>query len=152
MMMTNHRRTAVARVNADEAGHDALERAIALATQARDRAYAPYSRFRVGAAVLTADGQCFLGANVENASYGLTACAERIALWTGAVAGMSTVRFVVVVTDTLQPVTPCGACRQVLSELAPDAVVVMVTVRGQRQEATVGELLPGAFGQKDLSR
>jgi cytidine deaminase len=152
MMMTNHRRTAVARVNADEAGHDALERAIALATQARDRAYAPYSRFRVGAAVLTADGQCFLGANVENASYGLTACAERIALWTGAVAGMSTVRFVVVVTDTLQPATPCGACRQVLSELAPDAVVVMVTVRGQRQEATVGELLPGAFGQKDLSR
>ena len=151
-MMTNHRRTAVARVNADEAGHDALERAISLATQARDRAYAPYSRFRVGAAVLTADGQCFLGANVENASYGLTACAERIALWTGAVAGMSTVRFVVVVSDTLQPVTPCGACRQVLSELAPDAVVVMVTVGGQRQEATVGELLPGAFGQKDLSR
>jgi cytidine deaminase len=139
-------------VNAADGGRDALERAIALAAQARDRAYAPYSRFRVGAAVLTADGQCFVGANVENASYGLTACAERIALWTGAVAGMSAVRFVVVVTDTPQPVTPCGACRQVLSELAPDATVVMATVGGRRQEATVRDLLPGAFGQKDLAR
>ena len=149
-MMTSHRRTAVARVNADEAGHDALERAIALATQARARAYAPYSQFRVGAAVLTVDGRCYLGANVENASYGLTACAERIALWTGTVAGMATVRWVIVVTDTPHPVTPCGACRQVLSELAPDAVVVMVTVGGQRQEATVRELLPGAFGMRDI--
>lgn len=137
---------------AGSAGDAAQERAIALATQARDRAYAPYSQFRVGAAVLTADGQCFLGANIENASYGLTACAERIALWTGAVAGMSAVRFVVVVTDTPRPVTPCGACRQVLSELAPDATVVMVTVGGQRQQATVRDLLPGAFGQKDLAR
>lgn len=137
---------------AASAGDAALERAVALATQARDRAYAPYSRFRVGAAVLAADGQCFPGANVENASYGLTACAERIALWTGAVAGMSAVRFVVVVTDTPQPVTPCGACRQVLSELAPDATVVMATVGGRRQEATVRDLLPGAFGQNDLAR
>jgi cytidine deaminase len=139
-------------VNAADVEQAALERAIALATQARDRAYAPYSRFRVGAAVLTADGPCFVGANVENASYGLTACAERIALWTGTVAGMSAARWVVVVTDTPQPVTPCGACRQVLSELAPDAVVVMVTVGGRRQEATVRDLLPGAFGQNDLPR
>ncbi len=129
---------------------DTVERCVASAAQARERAYAPYSQFRVGAAVLTADGRCFVGANVENASYGLTACAERVALWAGVVAGMQDVRLVVVVADTEQPIAPCGACRQVLSELAPEALVIMTTLSGARREAAVRDLLPNAFGRWDL--
>lgn len=128
-----------------------LQRAIAAATAAREHAYAPYSRFRVGAAVVTSSGQVFAGANVENASYGLTACAERVAIWTATVAGESEFHLVVVVTDTPQPVTPCGACRQVLSELAPQARVVTTTLGGPYQETTVQALLPGAFGAGDLT-
>jgi cytidine deaminase len=131
---------------------DYVARAIAAAGQARGHAYAPYSHFPVGAAVVTAEGQCFVGANVENASFGLTACAERIAIWTSTAAGAANVGLVVVVTDTPDPVAPCGACRQVLSELAPDARVIMVTVGGRRRETTVRDLLPGPFGRADLSR
>ena len=130
---------------------DDVDLAIAAATQARLRAYAPYSHFLVGAAVLAADGRCFAGANVENASFGLTVCAERVAVWTGAIAGMANARLVVVVTDTSEPVAPCGACRQVLWELAPEARVIMATVGGRRREATVRGLLPGAFGRGDLN-
>jgi cytidine deaminase len=137
-------------VRADDT-NELIVRAIVLASAAREHAYAPYSQFRVGAAVATADGRLFAGANVENASFGLTACAERVALWTGTVAGASDFILVVVVTDTRQPVTPCGACRQVLSELAPEALVVMTTLGGLRQDATVKELLPGAFGRRDLT-
>jgi len=134
-----------------DAGREAtVRRAIAAATAAREHAYAPYSCFRVGAAVVTSSGEVFAGANVENASYGLTACAERVAIWTATVAGSSEFRFVVVVTDTPQPVPPCGACRQVLSELAPQARMIMATLGGPYQETTVQALLPGAFGAGDL--
>lgn len=128
-----------------------VARALAAARVARERAYAPYSQFRVGAAVLSADGALFAGANVENASYGLTACAERIAAWTAVAAGAGPITLVAVVTDTPDPVTPCGACRQVLAELAPDAVVVMATLGGYQRRATVAELLPAAFGAGDMA-
>ena len=139
-------------MNSDADSHAILCRAVVVATEARSRAYAPYSRFRVGAAVVTPTGHIFAGANVENASYGLTVCAERVAIWTGTAAGCADFRLVVVVTDTPQPVTPCGACRQVLAELAPQARVIMATVNGVRHEATVQELLPGAFGPGNISR
>jgi cytidine deaminase len=138
-------------VSSDATSEIVVNLALAAATDVRERAYAPYSRFRVGAAVVTATGQVFTGANVENASYGLTVCAERVAIWTGTAAGCFDFRLVVVVTDTPQPVTPCGACRQVLAELAPRARVVMATLGGANQEATVQELLPGPFGAADLS-
>ncbi|HEY8742501.1 MAG TPA: cytidine deaminase [Chloroflexota bacterium] len=130
---------------------DLIDRAIVVAAEALHRAYVPYSHFRVGAAVATADGLIFAGANVENASYGLTVCAERIALWSATVTGATDFPLIVIVTDTAQPVAPCGACRQVLFELAPDAVVVMSTLGGVRRVTTVPELLPGAFGKGDLS-
>lgn len=133
-------------MSSDAGSHAILHRARAAATEARERAYAPYSHFRVGAAVVTSTGQVFAGANVENASYGLTACAERVAIWTGTVAGCTDFRLVVIVTDTPQPVPPCGACRQVLAELAPEARVIMATLSGLQQEARVRDLLPGAFG------
>jgi cytidine deaminase len=137
-------------VNSGSGNDLVFDRALAAATGVRERAYAPYSGFHVGAAVVTATGQVFVGANVENASYGLTVCAERVAIWTGTAAGCSDFRLVVVVTDTPRPVTPCGACRQVLTELAPQARVVMATLGGLCQEATVPELLPGAFGPEDI--
>lgn len=118
----------------------------------RERAYAPYSGFSVGAAVVADEERIFAGANVENASYGLTACAERIAVWTAVCAGAAAFSLVVIVTDTAQPVSPCGACRQVLAELAPDAAVVMATIDGLRRVSTVRELLPGAFGAADLNQ
>jgi len=128
-----------------------IARALVAAQAARARAYAPYSHFHVGAAVLGADGALHTGANVENASYGLTACAERIAIWTAVVAGAGSIVLVALVTDTLEPVTPCGACRQVLAELAPGAEMIMATVSGRQRRATVAELLPGAFTAGDLT-
>ncbi len=122
-----------------------VEAVVRAALAARDRAYAPYSGFRVGAALVTGNGAVFTGANVENASFGLTVCAERVALWTAIVAGATSIRLLVVIADTHDPVSPCGACRQVLMELAPDADVVMATVSGRRELLTVRELLPRAF-------
>lgn len=127
-----------------------VSRALAAARAARNHAYAPYSRFLVGAAVAAADGRVVAGANVENASYGLTACAERIALWSAVSSGVTDIQVVAIVTDTPAPVSPCGACRQVLLELAPDALVVMGTVSGVGRRTTVRELLPGAFSAADL--
>lgn len=127
-----------------------VSRALAAARAARNHAYAPYSRFLVGAAVAAADGRVVAGANVENASYGLTACAERIALWSAVSSGVTDIQVVAIVTDTPASVSPCGACRQVLLELAPDALVVMGTVSGVGRRTTVRELLPGAFSAADL--
>jgi cytidine deaminase len=127
-----------------------LGRACVAAATARQRAYAPYSRFRVGAAAVAADGRVFSGANVENASYGLTVCAERVALWSAVAAGAEGFRIVAVVVDAPEPVAPCGACRQVLHELAPDALVVMRTLGGAERRASVQALLPGAFSARDL--
>lgn len=118
--------------------------ALALAWQVRDRAYAPYSKFAVGAVLIDADGRFFSGCNVENLSFGLTICAERVALGTALAAGINTFQAVVVVSDSQVPISPCGACRQVLSEFAPDLPVISANRAGERFISSLTELLPRA--------
>jgi len=125
-----------------------LERA---ARAAAKQSYAPYSKFRVGAAILMESGRVYAGCNVENASYGLCNCAERTAIFTAAAAGERRIRAVAVYTPTKQPTLPCGACRQVINEFGPDAVVISVCDSARRFETTLPELLPHAFGPKDLA-
>jgi cytidine deaminase len=125
------------------------------AREAAERAYCPYSGFRVGAAVLMArpeqaTGEIFAGCNVENASYGLTICAERSAVAQGVAAGRRRLLAVVVYTPTETPTAPCGACRQVLAEFGPDAEVFSFGASGRRSRSIVGALLPDAFGPADL--
>ena len=129
---------------------DRLAEAIAAATQAREHAYAPYSRFAVGAALLDAEGGIHIGCNVENASYGLTQCAERAAVTAATAAGRRSIVACVIVTDTPTPTMPCGACRQVLAELGMDIVVVSQTLEGSEVRTTVRDLLPLAFNPSVL--
>lgn len=127
----------------------ALEQA---ARDAQRRAYAPYSKFRVGAAVRMA-GEVFEGANVENASYGLAMCAERTAVFAAVLAGARQLEAVAVCTDASPPSSPCGACRQVLLEFAPDPTAVTVTAispSGERRTWTLAELIPDGFSGKEL--
>jgi cytidine deaminase, homotetrameric len=121
------------------------EALIAAALQVRQRAYAKYSQFLVGAALLTADGRTFTGCNVENVSYGLTNCAERSAVFAAVAAGQQ--RFELLAIASAGGVTPCGACRQVLVEFAPDLPILLIDVDkpGQVVEANLNHLLPGAF-------
>ncbi len=129
----------------------ALRRRLELAARAAARqAYAPYSKFPVGAAVLMGSGRLFTGCNVENASYGLCNCAERTALFTGVAAGERELVAVAVYTPTPAPTTPCGACRQVLNEFGPRALVISVCDGAARVETTVDALLPSAFGPESL--
>jgi cytidine deaminase len=121
---------------------------LTLARSAREQAYAPYSNFQVGAALLTRDGRRFSGCNVENASYGLCNCAERTALFSAIAAGCRPGDFaaLAVVADTENPVSPCGACRQVMSELCDDAMpVLLANLHGDTQQTSVAALLPGSF-------
>ncbi len=116
------------------------------ATEARARAYAPYSNFQVGAAVQGADGRIYSGCNVENASYGLALCAERNAVTRAVAEGCREIVAVAVVTGAKVSTPPCGACRQVLAELSsPETPVQMRTLSGAHAEHTLGELLPHAF-------
>jgi len=120
------------------------------ARAARRNAYAPYSGFRVGAAVLAA-GRVHRGANVENASYGLTICAERAAVAAAASAGARRVDAIAVASGTEEPTPPCGMCLQTLAEFAgPSMPVLLVGARGARVETTLGGLLPRAFSKKYL--
>ena len=129
---------------------DVWQRLFAAAEAARQRAYAPYSKFQVGVGVLADDGSIQMGCNVENASYGLTVCAERNALASLVVHGR-TPKAVAIVVDSREPTPPCGACRQVLIELGgPSMEVRSRTKSGAEAKWTVGELLPHAFTQKDL--
>jgi cytidine deaminase len=120
------------------------------ARAAQERAYAPYSRFRVGCALEADDGRVFVGCNVENASYGLTICAERAAVCAAVVAGAREFRRAVVVSDADPPAAPCGACRQVLSEFGRELRVDGVSAAGA-VSWTVAELLPSAFGREQLA-
>ena len=120
------------------------------ARAAQQRAYAPYSRFRVGCALEAADGRVFMGCNVENASYGLTICAERAAVCAAVVAGARQFRRAVVVSDADPPAAPCGACRQVLSEFGADLRVDGVGA-ASTVSWTIAELLPAAFGKEQLA-
>lgn len=118
---------------------------IARAQEARKNAYVPYSGFAVGAALLTGDGQVFTGCNVENASYGLTVCAERVALFTAVARGKCSFQAIAVVAGTDDYCSPCGACRQVLAEFGGNTRVYLANRHGDYRETTVAELLPGAF-------
>jgi cytidine deaminase len=115
---------------------------IAAAWEARANAYAPYSNFQVGAALLASDGRVFSGCNVENISYGLTNCAERVAVGAAVAAGLRSFEKVVVVADTAQPISPCGACRQVLAEFGVKSVILVN--RTERLDFSLEELLPRA--------
>jgi cytidine deaminase len=124
------------------------EQLIAEAKLARERAYAPYSKFQVGAALLCRDGKVFHGCNVENASYGLCNCAERTALFSAIAAGYRPQDFVAlaVTGDTEGPIAPCGACRQVIIELGgPELEVILTNLQGAVMHTTAGEQLPNAF-------
>jgi cytidine deaminase len=125
----------------------ALSRLINAAARAREDAVAPYSKFRVGAALLTASGELITGANVESASYGLTCCAERVALFNALTGGKRNFIAVAVVARVAGGPMPCGACRQLLAEYASDARVLVADSRRLKavREFSVRELLPGAF-------
>ncbi|AIS51647.1 cytidine deaminase Cdd [Thermoanaerobacter kivui] len=127
------------------------EKLVELAKEAREKAYVPYSHFKVGACVLTEDGKTYQGCNIENASYGLTNCAERTALFSAYANGERKLKAIAVVADTEGPVSPCGACRQVMMELGgEDMVVILSNMKGDYAVVTVKDLLPGAFTSKDL--
>jgi cytidine deaminase len=126
-----------------------IDSLVAAARGAQARAHAPYSNFRVGAALEAQDGTVFLGCNVENASYGLTICAERAAVFAAVSAGVKRFRQAVVVSDVDPPAAPCGACRQVLAEFGLDLPIAAV---GSRRTVTwrLSDLLPAAFGAEQL--
>ena len=115
------------------------------ARKAVERAHAPYSGLRVGAALLCTDGSVWTGCNVENASYGLTICAERVAVANAVVAGRKGFARIVIVTSAPDPVPPCGACRQVLSEFVEDMEIISVAPDGTRATWRLHDLLPHAF-------
>lgn len=126
---------------------------IELAKQARANAYTPYSGFKVGAALLSADERIFTGCNVENSSYGLTLCGERTALVKAISEGARDFVTLVVIADMETPVSPCGACRQVMSELCPpDMTVILANMAGEITETTVAELLPNASRQTEARK
>jgi len=115
---------------------------IEAAAAARSAAYAPYSKFAVGAAVLTKSGKIFSGCNVENISLGLTICAERSAIAAAVTAGTRDLIMIAVVTESKNPAVPCGACRQVMSEFNPRMKIVAATTNGKSEEFELSELLP----------
>ena len=123
---------------------------IARAKAASTRAHCPYSKFPVGVALLTSTDEIYSGCNVENASYGLTICAERNAVFHAVAEGMVAIKTLVVYTPTPTPTAPCGACRQVLNEFGPGAQVLCVCDGPETIELTVSELLPEAFGPANL--
>lgn len=128
------------------------ERLLAAATEAASNAYVPYSRFPVGAAVLTADGTIVTGCNVENASYPLTNCAERVAIGTAVATGAREIRAVAVYAPRVETVTPCGACRQVINEFKPasDELWMIFHTTSGPELVPFSQILPRAFGPRDL--
>jgi cytidine deaminase len=123
---------------------------LSAAREAMKTAYVPYSHFPVGAAILTEDGTLYTGCNIENASFGLTNCGERTAIFKAVSEGHRRVIAIAVAGDTDGPVSPCGACRQVMSEFGPDARVLLTNLKGDVQVTSVRELLPGAFRNTDM--
>lgn len=122
---------------------------VAAARDALSHAHAPYSGYKVGAALLCGDGSVFTGCNVENASYGLTNCAERTALFSAVAAGRTRFTAIAIAATDGPPPFPCGACRQVLAEFCPADFTVHVATADSHESTTLGELLPRAFGGPD---
>jgi cytidine deaminase len=137
---------------ADQVLNNIIDLLVEAAWEARDKAHAPYSRFPVGAALLGKSGQVYSGCNVENCSYGLTICAERVALFNAVAAGEREFVAVAIVADTPEVVSPCGACRQTLAEFGLDTLVVSENKSGKRTRYTVGELLPHPFVPADITK
>lgn len=127
-----------------------FDRLLAASKEAARQAYCPYSHFPVGAAVLSSDGEIFSGCNIENASSGLTICAERVAVFRAVLAGKRSFRAVVVYTPTASPTAPCGACRQVLAEFGDIPLIVSCCDSSQRLQSSLSELFPFAFGPSNL--
>ena len=133
-------------MNLDEA---TLQKLLESATDARTRAYAPYSNYPVGAALLSRSGSVITGANVENASYGLTMCAERAAVFSAVTQGERAFEAVAVVTENGG--APCGACRQVMSEFGGDLLIIIADASGKiHEQVLLKDLIPHAFGPEDL--
>jgi len=126
------------------------EELIKVATDARDNAYAPYSNFKVGAAVETDNGDIYTGCNVESASYGLTVFAERVAIWKGIPRGVTKFGRIAVVVDTEELTPPCGVCRQIIWEFCGDVPVILSNLDGKSETIQMSELLPRAFDSKFL--
>jgi len=118
---------------------------IMAAAKARENAFAPFSQFRVGAAVETEDGEIITGCNVESASYGLTVCAERVAIWNAVSKGKKRITNIAVVVDTEDLTSPCGACRQIIWEFGGDIPVIMSNLNGKAETIRMKDLLPRAF-------
>ncbi|AEF17953.1 cytidine deaminase [Thermoanaerobacterium xylanolyticum LX-11] len=126
------------------------EKLLEVAKEARESAYAPYSKFKVGACVITNNGKIYKGCNIENSSYGLTNCAERTALFSAYANGDRDIEAIAVVADTDGPVSPCGACRQVMYELGgEDMTVILGNMKGDFVVKKAKDLLPYAFSMKD---
>ena len=139
------RKPGLARTSSRRPSRAALEAMVALALDARKRAHAPYSRFKVGVALKTRDGEIVTGCNIENASFGLTMCAERVAVFKALSEGLSGFDAIVVAADSKRITAPCGPCRQILWEFCGDLVVHMVNLRGETKTWRMRELMPLPF-------
>jgi|SRR5690349_1231515 len=137
-------------MSAPSPSHESIQDLLRVAFAAAELAHSPYSKVKVGAALLAADGQVYSGCNVENASYGLTLCAERVALVKAVSAGATRFETIAIATSLDGPMMPCGACRQFLSEFAPELLVIVQGKTGPRFQARLTELLPHPFGPRDL--
>ena len=126
------------------------ENLIRIATDARSCSLAPFSNFLVGAALRTGEGKVFTGCNIESASYGLTVCAERVAIWKALSECERDFTDLVIVVDTEQLTPPCGTCRQIIWEYCKDAKITLANLRGQTEEVDIGHLLPKAFDARFL--
>jgi len=127
-----------------------VHKLVEMAQSAREQAYAPYSNYRVGAALLTESGEIFTGCNVENAVYPTTCCAERVAIFKAVSEGRRQFRAIVVATE--DGGSPCGVCRQVMREFAPEMIVFIADAENGLRETSVAELLPDSFGPENLGR
>lgn len=126
------------------------EELVTAAKEARQNSYAPYSEFRVGAAIEMEDGEIYTGCNVESASYGLTVCAERVAIWKAISEGKHNVKNIAVVADTKDLTPPCGVCRQIIWEFGGNVPVTLANLNGGRETVEMKDLLPRAFDTKFL--
>ena len=126
------------------------EELVKAAKEARQNSYAPYSEFRVGAAIEMEDGEIYTGCNVESASYGLTVCAERVAIWKAISEGKHKVKNIAVVADTKELTPPCGVCRQIIWEFGGNVPVTLANLNGGRETVEMKDLLPRAFDTKFL--
>jgi len=127
-----------------------LEELVEAAKRVRENAFAPYSNFKVGSAVISEDGKIFSGCNVESASFGLTICAERVAIWKAVSEGETELAGIAVVADTEELTPPCGVCRQIIWEFCGDVPVILANLKGDVEKTLISELLPRAFDNKFL--